>query len=170
MGQRSADGAAVADLGIADEIVACAIEKQKIDPRRIHSSGYSAGGLQTGAMLIQRSNYMASGLIYSGGVIARAPNTDPSNVPSLPSAPCAHISDWLALDFAQGCMDLETDIVMRGGFAIDCDDGGSHVSFTRFSVADFGWKFLDTHRYKVKPSPWASMLPGAPSHCKIWMP
>jgi hypothetical protein len=85
---------------------------------------------------------------------------------------CAHGalgSDQLGLDFAQGCMDLEDAIVAKGGFAVDCDDGSSHIdTLSRFSVADFGWQFLKTHTFKVKPSPWASMLPGAPATCKIW--
>jgi hypothetical protein len=157
------------DLKIADEIVACAIEKQKIDTRRIHSSGYSAGGLQSGAMMTQRSNYLASALIYSGGVISAIPNPDPSNAPAVMCAHGATGSDWLALDFAEGCKSLESSITAKGGFAIDCDDGGSHVSLTRFAVADFGWKFLKAHPYKTTPSPWASMLPaGAPQVCKIW--
>ncbi|HKP59330.1 MAG TPA: hypothetical protein VJV78_21550, partial [Polyangiales bacterium] len=157
------------DLPVADQIVACAIEKQKVDVRRIYSSGYSAGGLQTGAMLAQRSNYMAAGLIYSGGVIAGAPNPDPSNIPSLMCAHGAVGSDSLGLDFAMGCENLETQTVTKGGFAVDCNDGGSHIDIlNRFSVADFGYKFLMAHPFKTKPSPWASALPGAPSKCKIW--
>jgi hypothetical protein len=157
------------DLPVVDQIVACAIEKQKIDVRRIYSSGYSAGGLQTGAMLAQRSNYVAAGLIYSGGVIAATPNPDPTNIPALMCAHGAVGSDSLGLDFAMGCENLETQTVSKGGFAVDCNDGGAHIDIlTRFSVADFGYKFLMAHPFKTKPSPWATMLPGAPATCKIW--
>jgi hypothetical protein len=158
------------DLEIADQIVACAIEKQKIDVRRIHSSGYSAGGLQTGAMMAQRSNYLASALIYSGGVIAPAPNPNPGNVPPLMCAHGAVGSDTLGLDFAKGCQDLETQTVNKGSFAVDCNDGGVHIDIIgRFAPANFGYKFLMAHPFGTKPSPWMSMLPaGAPTSCKIW--
>lgn len=43
------------DLRVADEVVACAIEKVGIDIRRIHSMGMSAGGLQTTQMSYRRS-------------------------------------------------------------------------------------------------------------------
>lgn len=158
------------DLLVADQIVACAIEKQKIDTRRIHSSGYSAGGLQTGAMLTQRANYVASGLIYSGGVIA--PGGAAGNVPALMCAHGAKGMDTLGLDFADGCEKLETQTVMKGGFAVDCNDGGTHIDvLNRFAPANFGYKFLMTHPYGTKPSPWMGMLPGdAPMTCKIWKP
>lgn len=158
------------DLDVADEIVACAIEKQKIDVTRIHSSGYSAGGLQTGAMVTQRANYIASGLIYSGGVIAFGPGAGSSNVPPIMCAHGATGSDVLGLDFAMACESLETQTTMKGGFAVDCNDGGAHIDIlTRFAPASFGYKFLTTHPYGTKPSPWMGMLPGdAPKNCKIW--
>ena len=157
------------DIPVADQIVVCAIEKQKIDVRRIYASGYSAGGLQTGAMLVQRPNYIAAGLIYSGGVIAPAVGSDPSNVPSLMCAHGAMGSDVLGLDFAKGCESLETQLVSKGGFAIDCNDGGAHIDIlNRFSVADFGYEFLMAHPFKTKPSPWATSAPGLPAKCKIW--
>ncbi|MGH7271738.1 MAG: hypothetical protein ACREJ3_15005, partial [Polyangiaceae bacterium] len=34
------------DAAFADQVVACAIANYHIDPRRIHTAGYSAGGLQ----------------------------------------------------------------------------------------------------------------------------
>ena len=159
------------DLEIADQIVACAIEKQKIDVRRIHSSGYSAGGLQTGAMMSARSNYLASALIYSGGVIPGAgANPNPSNVPPMMCAHGGVGKDTLGLDFAKGCQDLATTTVKKGSFAVDCDDGGAHIDILgRFAPAAFGYKFLMAHPFGTKPSPWMTMLPSPPATCKIWM-
>jgi hypothetical protein len=78
-------------------------------------------------------------------------------------------SDVLGLDFAKSCESLATQTVSKGGFAIDCNDGGSHIDiFNRFSVADFGYKFLMAHPFKTKPSPWATTAPRLPPKCKIW--
>src|SRR6185312_2479971 len=43
------------DAAFADQTVACAIKQFNIDPRRIHTAGYSAGGLQTVYMWFARS-------------------------------------------------------------------------------------------------------------------
>lgn len=45
---------------LADEIVACLAEANRIDPTHIHSMGMSAGGLQTTAISFVRSAYIAS--------------------------------------------------------------------------------------------------------------
>jgi predicted esterase len=158
------------DFDIADEIVACAIEQLHADPARIHSSGYSAGGLQTGTMMFQRSNYLASVVIYSGGTLINTPNPDPTNV--MPMA-CLHGAkgvDVVIIDFYDRCHALEDDVKARGGFAMDCDDGGPHVSGLRLSSAPRTWQFLKDHPYKVKPEPYAAGLPAKdnyPSYCSI---
>src|SRR5690606_32140599 len=67
------------DMILADEIVACAVQELGVDPRRIHSAGMSAGGLQTSAFAMARSRYIASAASYSGGVFQPLPFEDPSN-------------------------------------------------------------------------------------------
>ena len=57
------------DFDAADQIVACAVENHGIDPRRIYSTGCSAGGLQTGCMAQQRSQYIAAVAPNSGGTV-----------------------------------------------------------------------------------------------------
>jgi hypothetical protein len=44
------------DLEAADQLVACGIEQGLVDTTRIHVAGYSAGGLQTGAFIVERAN------------------------------------------------------------------------------------------------------------------
>jgi predicted esterase len=70
------------DLLVADEILACAIQKIGIDTGRIHSIGMSAGGLQTAQLSMRRSSYIASVVTYSGGIWdcdSPPPNQDPAN-------------------------------------------------------------------------------------------
>ena len=71
------------DINWADFIIACAIEQLNIDTTHIHAAGYSAGALQTGYMWYARSGYLASTIVYSGGVGFPPAMQDPSNAPSL---------------------------------------------------------------------------------------
>jgi hypothetical protein len=159
------------DLDGMDQLVACGVQKGIIDTGRIHVSGYSAGGLETGAAIFSRSNYVASGIVYSGGKPFGAGNLqDPSNVPSVLGAHGAQGADALVLDFHDGTIALENEIVRLGGFAIDCDDNMDHIGgwFTRAGVGGQAMKFLADHPYNTRPSPYASMLPaGFPTYCKI---
>jgi hypothetical protein len=159
------------DLEGMDQLVACGIEKGIIDTGRIHVSGYSAGGLETGAAVFARSNYVASGIVYSGGKpFGVAALQDPSNVPAVLGAHGAKGSDSLGLDFYDGTIALENEVVKLGGFAMDCDDNGDHIGgwFTRAGVGGKGMTFLADHPYNTRPSPYAAAVPaGFPSYCKI---
>jgi hypothetical protein len=59
------------DFEMADQILACAIEQQDVDPRRIYTGGCSAGGLQASAMSYGRSSYNAAAIPNSGGTVFR---------------------------------------------------------------------------------------------------
>lgn len=157
------------DFDAADQILACAIEKNLVDTARIHVAGYSAGGLQTGAMLFMRSNYIASGIIYSGGKGFGAMGLqDPSNVPAVLGAHGAKGSDALILDFSEWTQNAEKEIKSAGGFAMDCDDGGGHVSSSRLGVGGKALQFLADHPYGARPSPYAGAIPaGFPRPCKV---
>jgi predicted esterase len=159
------------DFEIADEIVACGIAQKRIDPRRIYTAGYSAGGLQSAWMAYARSSYLAAVITYSGGLslLGSPAPQDPSHVPP---ALCAHGGagkDSLILDFAQTSTALENDLRKRGALAIDCDDGSSHVDvLSRFKVGPSAWQFLKDHPFGVKPEPYTTALPaGFPSYCKL---
>ncbi len=162
------------DFEAADQILACGVQAGIVDTGRVHVAGYSAGGLQAGTMLYQRSSYIASGIVYSGGAGVLIPFTfqDPAHVPAMLGAHGAQGSDWLVLDFADETVALGQKMKTAGGFATDCDDGDSHTSFIAFgSRAGVGGKalqFLQDHPYNTKPSPYASGLPsGYPRYCKL---
>ena len=55
------------DLLLMDEVVACAVSELGIDLHRIHSAGFSAGGMHTSKASYLRAVYLASVVIYSGG-------------------------------------------------------------------------------------------------------
>ncbi len=160
------------DAAFADQTVACAIQQYKIDPRHIHTAGYSAGGLQTVYMWYARSGYIASVISYSGGdgIINKVAMQDPSNVAPAIGAHGAVGSDQLVLDFAMDTENWESEIKTAGGFSIDCNDGGSHLDFFAKrapGLKPVAWKFFNDHPFKVKPEPYTALPSGFPSYCKI---
>jgi poly(3-hydroxybutyrate) depolymerase len=161
------------DAAFADQVVACAIQQSRIDSRRIHTAGYSAGGLQTVYMWFACSGYLASVISYSGGdaTINKVAMQDASHPPAAIAAHGAMGSDTFILDFAQASATWETtDIKPAGGFSIDCDDGGNHTAFftTRApNLKPVSFQFFKDHPYGVRPEPYAALPSGFPSYCKI---
>jgi poly(3-hydroxybutyrate) depolymerase len=162
------------DFAVADEVVACAIEQMRIDPRRIYASGFSAGGLQASWMAYARSGYLAAVVPYSGGLTGLGTLVltpigmpqDPSNIPSAMAVHGREGADVLVLDFAVQSRAYLSDVKTKGGFAIECDHGGGHSMPSDAGPAV--WQFMKAHPFKAKPSPYVSGLPaGFPSYCEI---
>jgi hypothetical protein len=168
------------DINWADFIIACAIKQLNIDTTHIHAAGYSAGALQTGYMWYSRSGYLASAIVYSGGVIFAPAQQDPSNAPSLIGAHgstaadaggCTNLLSTTCDALASSTESFESAAVSAGApMVIDCDDGQDHVYIERLSnLAPMSWPFFKAHPFgQGKPDPYASGLPsGFPSYCKI---
>ncbi len=155
------------DVDIADEVVACAIQNQKIDTRRIWAAGYSAGALQTVYMWYARSGYLSGVISYSGGDIGinRSPLQDPSHLPVGLASHGAAGQDVIIVDFNQGSHTWEQN--NPTAFIVDCDDGGNHLSTAqRTAMAPQAIQMLWDHPFGVMPEPYANGLPSAwPSSC-----
>lgn len=164
------------DFNVADNVVACAYKQGLIDPARIFTSGYSAGGLQCASMTYLRSNYIAGALCMSGGLSTLLALTGPlytlqskDYVAPVIAAHGASGLDWMVLDFAQCSSDFCADRKNKGGLAVNCNDGGDHVlgTLTRTStMGPIGWKWFRELTYGASPS--YSTLPSYfPSYCTI---
>jgi predicted esterase len=157
LGASGTDG----DQRLMDEVVACAIAEVGIDVRRIHATGMSAGGLKTAQVSLRRSGYLASVVVYSGGLTQGdvPPDQDPEN------AFAAMILYGGATDISPVDGILYTDasrIYMErlrtsGRFAFLCDHGGGH-SVPRDSQAS-AWRFMQDHPFGTSPSPYAAQRP-----------
>jgi hypothetical protein len=151
-------------LKVADEVVACAIEKKNIDPRRIHVLGFSAGGLMTSIMSFQRSAYVASVAPYSGGQQGSATFQDASNKFA---ALIFHggSSDSYVINFQSTSTSYSNTLRNNGNYALLCDHGGGHAIPSAGPAA--AWRFFQDHPYRTSPSPYvASGLPASLSSCQ----
>jgi poly(3-hydroxybutyrate) depolymerase len=161
------------DFATADQVVACAIQQLHIDTRRIFVTGASAGGLQTTWMSYARSGYVAAAVTLSGGLDGLdgtylTPTTleDPTNVPSVMAVHGATGVDVVIIDFAVASAAWEADIAKKGGFSMDCNTGGGHVSGPP-QILPGMWQFMVDHPFKVSPQPYPPIPAVYPSYCQI---
>jgi poly(3-hydroxybutyrate) depolymerase len=160
------------DFAMADQILACAIQQKRVDPCRVYTSGASAGGLQTTWMSYARSGYIAAAVSLSGGLTgAGGFNLDPPPQDSTHVVPSMAIhgapgADVVVIDFAQASSQWEADLAKRGGFSLDCNTGGGHVSGPP-QISPAIWQFFKDHPFKVKPEPYPPIPSIYPSYCKV---
>jgi hypothetical protein len=162
------------DFLTADQVVACAISQLHIDPRRIFTTGASAGALQATWMSYARSGYIAAAATLSGGLTGAGgfyedPTTmpqDPTNVPSAMAIHGATGVDVVVLDFAVASAAWEADIASKHGFSMDCNTGGGHVSGPP-QICPGIWQFFEDHPFKVSPQPYPPIPAVFPSYCVI---
>jgi len=157
----------MSDFEATDQIVACAVKNHGIDPRRIYSTGCSAGGLQTGCMLQARSSYVAAIAPDSGGVIFPAAWQDTKAKPATFNMHGGS-GDNVGVNFGMTSASLATAVNKQGGFSVDCDHGSGHCGAPS-ALRTAAWKFLKDHPYgSGAASPWKSGIPsGVPMYCKI---
>ncbi|MFY0573850.1 hypothetical protein ACN28S_05290 [Cystobacter fuscus] len=110
------------DFRVADEILACAIQKVGVNVSRIHSMGMSAGGLNTTHMSYRRSGYIASVATYSGGRTSTIPTQDATNKFA---AMIFHggSSDQVVINFQTVSQNYYNDLKSKSQFAMICNHG-----------------------------------------------
>jgi hypothetical protein len=154
------------DFDMTDVIFACGVDQGLVDPRRVYTSGCSAGGLQSSVMIYERSSYLAAAMPNSGGLLKDWTLEDPNSVPAVMSTHGGP-QDFVGVSFSQTTARLDQDILRLGGFVVDCDHGGGHCDSPP-GVKAAQWRFLKAHPFGETPEPYASGLPqDFPSICKI---
>jgi poly(3-hydroxybutyrate) depolymerase len=137
-----------------DEVLACAVQKTKIDTSRIHSLGFSAGALMTTHLAHARSKYMASVATYSGG--GTGPYQESNNkfaAMMMTGGP----NDTVVINFYTSSQQWQTELKARGNFSMFCNHGGGHTIPTR--LVPGVWQFFKDHPYGRSPSPYVGAIP-----------
>ena len=153
------------DLQVADEILACAIALGRVDMRRIHSVGFSAGAMNTEQFMAQRSGYLASEVVYSGAQIGTPTVQDPTNLyPAMffYGGP----SNMVIVDFADATSAYHDWLTGNGQFSFICNHDMGHT--VPASGIPSAYQFLQDHPFGVSPEPSPKALPaGFPSYCAL---
>lgn len=158
-----------ADFEAADQIVACGVMNHGIDPKRIYTTGCSAGGLQSGCMGIMRSGYLAATAPNSGGVtIGYGPIQDKSRMPAVMTMHGSPGVDVVIVDFSNTSEGYDNYMLENGSFVINCNHGGGHCGVPT-ALSQSAWQFMKDHPFGARPSPYANGLPsGFHDSCKIF--
>lgn len=156
------------DFLVADEIVACLVQAHRIDPKRVHSMGMSAGALQTTALGFLRSSYVASVATYSGGMPEEFTPVieSPSNRYAAMIFTGGASDNVFGVDFAAASTRYQTTLKDSGHFAILCDHGGGHT--IPRDAAPSVLEFFAANPFGAWPSPYeAAGLPSSfPTYCQ----
>ena len=145
------------DLVFADEALACAEQDIGVDSHRIHGVGFSAGALHLSQMAFYRAGYLASAVTYSGGLILRAPETNPPNARTAVMALHGGPRDIVVVSFEDATARLVPALRRDGHFVFVCDHGRGHTAPT--AARPFAWQFLQAHPYGMQPPAYAAGLP-----------
>lgn len=155
-----------ADLLVMDEVLACAIEKVGVDLRRIHSTGFSAGAMNTTQVGWRRSGYIASVVTFSGAQIGTVPpDQDPTN---LYPAMVVHggPNDVVIINFKDNSEKYAQGLKDAGHFAFLCDHGKEHT--VPADIRAPAWQFLKDHPFGEQPEPYKDGLPATfPAYCSL---
>lgn len=153
------------DLLLADEVLACAMQQVGIDTRRIHTLGLSAGALHSTQMSYRRSNYIASSVLYSGGLIVDPPpSKEPRNRFSSMIFHGGPI-DAVILPFALTSERFYQELKKNDQFGLLCEHFTGHIIPP--GVWDSVWQFFHDHPFGAV-SPYKEKIPeGFPIYCKF---
>ncbi|MET0344576.1 MAG: PHB depolymerase family esterase [Polyangiales bacterium] len=155
------------DMKVADLIYACAVKNHGIDPKRVYTTGCSAGGLQAGCFAALRSSYVAAAVPNSGGIVFPQAIQDKNNIPAIMTMHGGP-GDVVIVTFSQTSATLDRQMKTAGGFVVNCNHGGGHCGAPG-PLQQAGWTFMKAHPFGTKPSPYAGGLPsGFPSYCKVF--
>jgi hypothetical protein len=155
------------DFEWADQLYACAVRDHGIDPRRVYTTGCSAGGLQAGCMAALRSSYVAAAVPNSGGSVFPQPIQDMNHIPAIMTVHGGS-SDVVIVTFSRTSATLDMQMKNAGGFVVNCNHGGGHCGIPD-AAAEAGWEFMKAHPFGTDPSPYESGLPASfPDYCEIY--
>jgi predicted esterase len=151
------------DLELMDEVVGCANAALGLDARRIHSIGFSAGGLFNTDVAYKRAAYVASIASYSGGLEGTPPRAQRPEHKFAALLVHGGAADSVFINFKASTERLKARLDGDGHMAIVCDHASGHVMPK--SLAEAVVQFFADHPYGRMPSPYERGLPPSLAAC-----
>ena len=151
-----------------NEMLGCLDAAYDVDMSRIYTTGFSAGALWSTWLLMNRSEYLAAVLLFSGG----AGGVNPYGTPSHDTPVLAFYggqSDTFGggfINFAAMTNELTTNLVADGHFVVLCNHNGGHR--IPLDPRAYALPFLFEHTFTESLSPYRDGLgPEWPSYCDV---
>jgi dienelactone hydrolase len=158
-----------ADLALFDDLLSCLSAQYDVDPRRVWSAGFSAGGLWTTYLALHRSQYLAAAAILSGGTGAWVPYVAPEHRLPLLLVWGGETDVYMqgVVKFFEMMRALVGHAQEDGLFFVACDHGLGHT--VPGGATTWIYRFLFDHPWNGESSPYlADGLPGAyPGYCAV---
>ncbi len=168
------------DLQLFDDLLSCLDEEFAIDRTRVHTVGFSAGALWSTVLLLERSDWLASAVLWSGGLgstgglaeVVYTPYKTPARDLPVLSASGGATDVWpnaqLALvNFTKGSDELTADLTADGHDVIRCDHGLGHT--VPQGAGSWGLQFLLDHHWRPEGGTLYKSIDGLgfPAYCTL---
>lgn len=167
------------ELQFFDDLYSCVTQRFRVDRRRVHGIGVSAGGLWlTYLSTTERANYFGSIEVLSGGLgevpfawrMAYMPQANKFPALVLWGGP----TDFLGVNFDQASQRLRDELVRDHHFVLQCVHGMGHAlppiappagGGTRFRAL---WQFFLDHPFGSAPGASPYFAGGLPADFPSW--
>lgn len=163
----TSDNTALADSTLFDDLLTCVDAQWDIDNFRVMTTGFSAGALWSSYLVIKRSTFLATALIWSGGTGPKAYDykKPKRQIPVLLA--WGGKEDNAFLSFDETTNHMATNLRKDGHIVITCNHNLKHT--IPFDGLNWGLKFLEQHRWDtLTKTPFANGdLSAFPSYCSI---
>ena len=165
------DATGGADAQLFDDLLSCATQQMNIDTSRVYSTGFSAGGLWTTWLILNRSEYLAAAAPFSGGIDGTIVSylTPKHRLPVLGSFGGVddQISMGININFHDMMLELFKDLRADKHFVVACDHGGGHT--VPMEGPSYAAEFLFKHTFNDGTSPYAAsgLSKKFPDYCSI---
>jgi len=156
-----------AELGFFDDMVACVDDSYGIDPNRIYVSGFSAGALWSTYLVMQRSDFIASAAIFSGGTGSLVRRYETPSHPTPILGLFGGDTDVYAglVNFKQQMSEFMDGLVADGHFVVGCDHGLGHT--VPSDAFDWGLDYVLAQTWGEPPA-FDAVPSTLPSYCRVW--
>jgi len=157
-----------ADLAVFDDILTCLEEQYDIDNKRVYTTGFSAGSLWSTYLVVNRAEYLASAVIFSGGTGLVVEYQTPANaIPVLLSWGGEADVYMNMVNFNDMMGQFSDSLQEDGHYVVECDHGLGHT--IPFNASAWVYEFLMAHQWGTTTSPFAQtgLTETFPDYCVV---